>query len=276
MVNRTDYSDDLVEAARSVLLELAHVLGAFRDHFALVGGWVPELLLPGAPVPPVGTLDVDVALNHRTLHEAGYATIHESLIARGYYQKPRHWPFQYWRKVQVGGHEYEVRVDFLAGEYEGTGNKHSSQKVLDMRPLKARGCDLAFEHIVFLRVSGSLPGGALDSAEIPVTNISTFLVMKAMALSDRIKEKDAWDIYRCVANYPGGPDALADEFRPLLRNGLVQEALHKIADKFASPGHYGPVAVADFDNLADPEDRDLRERDAYEQVHRLLEGLGIV
>ena len=88
MVTRTDYSDDLVSAARSVLLELGHLLDAYQEHMAVVGGWVPELLLPAAPIRPVGTLDVDVALNHRTLHEASYNTIHELLVSAAIIKSP--------------------------------------------------------------------------------------------------------------------------------------------------------------------------------------------
>jgi len=44
-INRTDYTAEAVEAARSVLLELTRLLGEFHDGIVLVGGWVPELLL---------------------------------------------------------------------------------------------------------------------------------------------------------------------------------------------------------------------------------------
>ena len=36
--------------------------------------------------------------------------------------------------------------------------------------------------------------------------------MKGMALDERLKEKDAWDIYYCFQNYPGGLDNLIREF----------------------------------------------------------------
>jgi hypothetical protein len=49
--------------------------------------------------------------------------------------------------------------------------------------------------------------------------------MKGMALDDRLKEKDAWDIYYCLLAYPGGIGALVEEFRPHLSHGLVQEGL---------------------------------------------------
>ena len=70
-----DYSADLVEAAYSVLLELVHLLGEYRDDIVVVGGWVPQLILPANPLKHVGSIDVDLAFNHRNLHEAGCATI---------------------------------------------------------------------------------------------------------------------------------------------------------------------------------------------------------
>jgi hypothetical protein len=49
--------------------------------------------------------------------------------------------------------------------------------------------------------------------------------------------------------------------------------LKKIGDAFASVDQWGPVAVADFDEIADPEDRALRQRDSFERVNMLLERL---
>ena len=64
MVNsRADYPPDAVEAARSVLVELVHILGEYRDDMVIVGGWVPPLLLADS-TGHVGSTDVDIALNH--------------------------------------------------------------------------------------------------------------------------------------------------------------------------------------------------------------------
>ena len=87
-----DYSGDLVEAAHSVLLELVRLLGEYRDDLVVVGGWVPQLILPAQPLKHVGSIDVDLAFNHRNLQDAGYATI----------QKHRQ-PFILHRTVSVGG-----------------------------------------------------------------------------------------------------------------------------------------------------------------------------
>ncbi len=51
MVTRRDYTAEAVEAARSVLTELIHLLGEYKDDIALIGGCIPEVLLtvPDAP-----------------------------------------------------------------------------------------------------------------------------------------------------------------------------------------------------------------------------------
>lgn len=269
VTKRTDYTAEAVEAARSVMLELTRLLGEYKEGIVVIGGWVPELLLSGAGHPHTGSMDVDLALDHQTLGDVGYKSILELLLSRGYQQGEQ--PFIFFRTAQVGGKPYNVEVDFLAGEYAGTGRSRRTQKVQDMQPRKAHGCDLAFEGVEEITLSGSLPEGGKDSVCIRVVSIARFIVMKAMALASRLKEKDAWDIYYCLRNYPGGIKKLAEEFRPLLLNKLGREALVNLADKFASPEHVGPKQVADFEGITDAEERERRQRDAYERVRTFLE-----
>ena len=271
MVTRRDYRAEAVFAAKSVLIELVHLLGEFRDEIVLVGGWVPELLFGEHEPPHTGSMDIDLALDHRRLQEEGYRTIRELLLGRGYEQGSQ--PFKFTRRIMVGDATYNVEVDLVAGEYEGTSRSHRHQKIQGIHAHKARGCDLAFESPTEIRVEGQLPGGGRDTVVVRVASIVPFLVMKGMAIADRVKEKDPWDIDYCVRNYPGGMDPLIGEFRPLLSNRLVQEGLKKIGDAFASVDQWGPVAVADFDEIADPEDRALRQRDSFERVNMLLERL---
>ncbi|MCL5960619.1 MAG: hypothetical protein M1358_15170 [Chloroflexi bacterium] len=271
---RADYSEDLIAAARSVLLEVTHLLGEYRDDVVVIGGWVPELLLPGASTKHVGSIDVDLALNHRTLLEQGYETIRRLLLSKGYSSGKQ--PYIFHRVTYVNGKEITVQVDLLAGEYDGSSKSHRTQEIQDIKARKARGADLAFDMYEEVTIRGVLPGGGEDSTRIRIASIVPFLVMKGMALCDRLKEKDAWDIYFCVTNYPGGLDALIEEFQPHVDHGLVREGLVKIAGKFSSEKHIGPKHVADFDELYDPEAREIRQRDAYEKVNYLLEKLGIV
>jgi hypothetical protein len=77
-----NYSADQVDAARSVLLELVHLLSEYRNDIVVVGGLVPLLILPTGLERHVGSIDVDLALNHRTLKDVGYATIQALLKTR--------------------------------------------------------------------------------------------------------------------------------------------------------------------------------------------------
>ena len=43
-----DYSGRQVEAAHRVLMDVGQVLNSFHDTIVVVGGWVPDLLLPDA------------------------------------------------------------------------------------------------------------------------------------------------------------------------------------------------------------------------------------
>lgn len=272
VITRTDYTAEAVKAAHSVMLELSHLLKEYQEGIVIVGGWVPQLLLANPRQPHTGSLDVDLALDHNALNEAGYKTIRQLLLSRGYRQGEQ--PFIFFRTLKIGENTYDVEVDFLAGEYAGTGHRHRTQKVQDMQPRKARGCDLAFAQVTEVTLSGSLPDGSLDSVRVRVASIAPFLVMKGIAIAARLQEKDAWDIYYCIRNYPGGIDSLADEFHSLLRNKLVQEALRNLAEKFASPDHVGPKHVADFEGITDREERVFLQRDAYERVNALLALLG--
>jgi hypothetical protein len=144
-----------------------------------------------------------------------------------------------------------------------------------MAARKARGCDPALEINTRVKIEGILPGGGLDAAQVRVAGVVPFIVMKGMTLYDRLKPKDLWDIYFCLVNYPGGLDALAQEFRLHLQHGLVVEGLRKIREKFLSPDHVGPKSVADFEELTDQDARDLVQRDAFERVSYLLAHLGV-
>ncbi len=120
-MTQSDYPPDAVEAAKSVLVELVHVLGEYRDDMVIVGGWVPPLLMPGS-TGHVGSTDVDVALNHFAETDEVYARISESLRANGYYQDERQ-PFIWYRDVETGDESVTVEVDFLADEYGGRSSE---------------------------------------------------------------------------------------------------------------------------------------------------------
>ena len=88
MVTRSDYTPDFVVAARSVLVDLTHLFVEYRDDIVVMGGWVPTLLLGPSAADHVGTLDLDLALDHRALQEPGYQTILKLLLDHGCRSEP--------------------------------------------------------------------------------------------------------------------------------------------------------------------------------------------
>ncbi len=66
------------------MLELAHILGEYKHDIVIVGGWVPELLLPKAKPKHTGSLDVDLALDHTKLDEERLRHHSGNNLAKGY------------------------------------------------------------------------------------------------------------------------------------------------------------------------------------------------
>ena len=275
MVTKSDYPYEEVQAALSVLVELLTVLGDFRDHIVLVGGWVPYFLIDAGRTDHTGSTDIDLALDMRSIPDEVYSTILELLCERGYTQSDKQ-PFIFNRTVTTEfGHDVTVEVDLLAGEYGGTGRSHRTQRVQDVRPRKARGCDLAFDDPLRVTMKARMPNGAVNEVGVRVARVVPYLTMKGIALHSRLKEKDAYDIYFTLKHYEGGKEELAKALRPHITNKLVLEGLSKIRGKFKDVDSLGPVNVAEFMEITDSDERETIKRDAFEQVAGLLDALGI-
>ena len=269
-VTKVDYPKLAVKAAESVLLELVHVLGEYLDGIVVIGGMVPKYLITETEEPHVGTTDVDLALDHSRFAEPGYQTLHTLLTAH-HYHVDRNQPFIYRRTIVRDGLQITVQVDLLSGEYGGTGKDHRTQAVQDVRPRKARGADIAFDKPVRVKITGELPDGTKDTVTLPIDGIVPFIVMKAMSMRDRLKQKDPYDVYYCLQYFPGGIEKIVQHVKLLKENKLVQEALEILKEKFDSPEHVGPSHIAEFLELSDPDEMDRIKRDSCERVLYLVE-----
>ncbi len=137
------------------------------------------------------------------------------------------------------------------------------------------GCDLVFDETVECSLEKEMPDGAKNSVKFKVPNIVPFIITKGMALWDRYKEKDAYDIWFILKNYSSGIEKLAEEFRPHLKNKLVHEGLEKIRAKFINIDSPGPVWTAIFLEIDDEEESDIVKRDAFERINHFLDILNI-
>lgn len=274
MVTKSDYPKDEVEGCLSVMVEVVTLLGEFRDHIALVGGWVPYFLFEEKKQEHIGSLDIDIVLDFKKISLDTYRTILRLLKERGYEQGEQ--PFIFYRTINTeAGAPLTVEIDFLAGEYGGTGKTHRTQKAQDVRARKARGADLVFQHSFSVKLCGKMPDGAKNEVTIKVADVVPFLVMKGMALWEKYKEKHAYDIYFTILRYPAGIQELAEVFKPFKSSQLVREGLSKIRAKFIDIDAPGPVWVVNFLEIDDEEEKERVKRDVFERVNAFLDALDI-
>ncbi len=121
-----DYSEGQKQAAHRVLIELVNIFQAYEDEIRIVGGWAPDLMFPEEG--HIGSVDVDIMLNHMALQDEGYQNMARILKNNAYKEHPDKY-FSFIKNVNVDGIFYDVDVDILAGIYGGTQSKKRSQHV---------------------------------------------------------------------------------------------------------------------------------------------------
>jgi hypothetical protein len=275
-----DYDERTTAAVKSVLIEMGQILGSFKGKFAVVGGAVPWLLLENEDMAHVGTLDIDIALNAEALKDNNeYKSLVESLMASGYEQRTELKKFQLARKVDAkdGGSPIDVIVDFLMPR-DAKLEKNKPVLIDNFAVQRADGTDLALRFHEMVALDGSMPAGGKNRVEIAIASIPALLAMKGYAIEQRHKQKDAYDIYYCVRNYPGGSEALAAACNPILQLPGGKQGYQYIAGKFEKEDSYGPTSVRKFvedTNRLEGRSADQWQTDAFGQVKAWLKMLGL-
>lgn len=274
-----DYSDRVTEAVKSALIEIGQILGGFEGKFAVIGGAVPWLLLDHDDMPHVGTTDIDLTLDAEALGDGEYVRLVEALMRNGYAQSSGHRRFQLVRAIAPddSGPPIEVIVDFLMPR--GAEIKRNIPPILsEFAVQRASGAELALRFHQLIAIEGNMPGGGRNRVEIVVASIPALLAMKGHALLRRQKRKDAYDVYYCIRNYDGGPEALAAACQPLLDINEAREGFLGIAAKFSTEDMIGPVWVRQFvEGTAAIGERtpEQWQLDAFGQVQAWLHAIGL-
>ena len=275
----SDYDDRTTAAVKSVLVEIGQILGSYRGKFAVIGGAVPWLLLNEADMPHVGTLDVDLSLKAEALGDGEYAQLVQSLLNQGYNQREHLRRFQLVRTVpaQDSGPNIDVVIDFLMPRDAVTAGS-APPLVTNFAVQRADGADLALRFYQFVAIDGDMPDGVANRVQIAVASIPALLAMKGYAITNRLKRKDAYDIYYCVRNFPGGVEALAEASRPLLELDNAKTGFLHISEKFRHMKDFGPTSVRKFvdrPDLLGEHTADQWQQDAFGQVDAWLKALGL-
>ena len=275
----SDYDDRITVAVRSVLVEIGQVLGSYRGKFAVIGGAVPWLLLNESDMPHIGTLDVDLSLDAEALGDGEYAQLVDSLLRQGYSQGENRRSFQLVRTVPArdGGADIDIFVDFLMPR-DATIAKNTPPLVADFAVQRADGADLALRFYHLVAIDGDMPDGGSSRVQIAVASIPALLAMKGYAIANRLKQKDAYDIYYSIRNFPGGIEALVGATEPLLAFETARTGYLHIAEKFRHPDDFGPTSVRQFvdrPEMLEELNADQWQHDAFGQVDAWLSALGL-
>jgi hypothetical protein len=274
-----DYEDRTTKAVKGVLVEIGQILGSFKGKFAVIGGAVPWLLLDNEDMPHVGTLDVDLGLDAEALGDGEYVSLVEALMGQGYKQREELRRFQLVRQVPVhdGGAPIDIVVDFLMPR-DAEIVKNRPPILSDFAVQRADGADLALRFYQLVAITGDMPGGGTNRVEVAVCSIPALLAMKGYALNGRHKQKDAYDIYYSIRNYPDGIEALAEACKPLLEEKSGAQGYQYIAEKFDVLDGYGATSVRKFvaeTDILEGRTPEQWQQDAFGQTDAWLRALGL-
>lgn len=110
---------------------------------------------------------------------------------------------------------------------------------------------------------------------VPVCGPGAFVVLKALAFSDRGEPKDAFDLVYVLRRWPGGKRDVAKRLseHATRHPELVGRALDALRRDFRDIEHLGPKRAAEFETLLE-EDLDAAIADAHGHVDDLLSEYG--
>ena len=256
------------EAARAVLLEVLNALGAMRDELVIVGGWVPDLLYPSSN--HMGSLDVDLAVSPNAIGGNAYSSIRERLTQLGYTMQES--PTRFFKHLP--GLANPVKIDLITGLYVSQ-QRQESILVDEIRIKALRGIDLAFEASETITVDGRMPDGTVNQVTARLVAPEAFILIKAIAMDERIKGKDAYDIAFVLNHYKPSLADLAKKVHGIAQSGIGKEALDLLRAKFRTFNSIGPVWAGRAAATAG-EDAAQFQRAAYEDAAELFRRLDAI
>ncbi len=269
---RADYTPDALIVCKRVLGTLVKRVGQYGPQIVVIGGLVPTLLLPqGEPKeftgePHSGTNDVDLVLDLRipTIGDEAFYTRLEQVLTEGEFR----------RLARGDGHSESVwqwvkRVDDITIGVEFLGEQTTQQeKSGNARPivsriaadeptqpwdeigaLRIRGAHLAYDDCVprDLHVD-LLDNGGKAIVNVFVANLLPFIALKAFAIRNREKDKDAADLVWILNNWDGGAAGAAiAAWQSCVRNDDdVADALTLLRTDFSAHDREGCCRYARF------------------------------
>jgi len=270
---------------------LLHLLGGMGSrHLVLVGGMVPPLLVPNAPIAHLGSADIDFCLSVAMTEGATrqYAASLQELIA------------PHFESASLAGHRWRKRpdapglpliVDFLAAKTEETAvspegaiepvSETVEQNLgVQLTPFAIRAGRIVDEDAETITVEDVdlLYDRATADVDMRHAGPVGFLMAKADALFDRNETKDGYDVAWWCLNAAPTSKAVAEIVltRPAYRNELFPEAVAELRRAFKTPDAPGPHGYATEthpDLKPGAPDYDVARNEGYTAVSTVVDEL---
>lgn len=275
--HRSGYSREETEQVEAACLTVAVTLGAFMDRLCIVGGLVPSVLIdreigpePETGASHPGTNDLDVGLEIALLDYEQYTEIGRRLRQEGFGPDRNEQDNPTPQRWKLG--DLKVTIDFLLPPIPGAergGSVHPLEG--DFAALIAPGLQLAPDEREEIEIAGHTLKGEKVERTVPVCGPATFVVLKALAFSDRAEPKDAFDLVYVLRRWPQGVADIAERLKQHAErnSAIVAHALDRLARDFADPETIGPRRVVEFEGNAG-DDPDAIAADAHGYVDDLL------
>lgn len=270
------------DACDRILRTLLARLGAWAEHLVLVGGLTPRYLVPEPPpgiAPHIGTTDVDLvlALALAPAHAAPDRPLAAVLRGIGFEPRPEpespHSPAFRWVK-RVGG--LPVKVEFMCPAQGRPRLQIEADPVpntgAELGALRLVGAELVAEDFATRRLSGPDLSGEPVDVELRVAQILPFLVLKAYALDERQKDKDAYDVVWLLSALGDDPADVAHIAlaSPVAGDPSVAAAISRLRAHFSMVDSRGPELYAQTFPTSDAAKRRVLQHYAFRTVKRFL------
>lgn len=279
---RARYVSRETDACDRVLRTLLSRVGSWAEHLVLVGGLTPRYLIPEPPPnidPHIGTTDVDLvlAMAMPALHDAPERPLAEKLREIGF--EPRmekdlpQGPAFRWVHRQDG---LKVKVEFMCSAGERPWLEVEPDPVpntgRELGALRLIGAELVAEDFAIRQISGPTLTGEHAEVHLRVAELLPFLVLKAYALEEREKDKDAYDVVwllSALGDDPGDAARMALS-SPVAGHPCVAPAITRLRAHFSMVDGKGPELYAKTFPTTDRVRRRVLQQYAHQTVVRFL------
>lgn len=242
---------------RRTCLYAATRLGDLREDMVVVGGLVPSLLIDGDQPENeyksvlsrhVGTLDLDIGLSLGLLDTGRYKKFAKRLREAGFRNDVKESGEKRTHRWVIEMEGRRIELDFLVSksDEQDKGGGEILNIEGDFSAIVTPGLHLAFEDYERIELRERIPGKGKAKREIKVAGPAAFLILKSLAFDLRGTNKDAYDLYYVLRNYPGGTEEIAQRFNNFKKGGVVASSLDILKRDFRNEDMIGPQSVANF------------------------------